>query len=495
MTSLETHDNDSFRLLVSSVIDYAIFMLDVNGIVLTWNEGAERITGYSADDIIGQHFSLFYTEQDQLKDHPTKELHHAREHKHYEEEGWRIRKDGSLFWANVVITALFKDSQLVGFAKVTRDLTERRLHEQKLLAAEHKLEAALQVGKIGIMEIDLETGLCSTAFHSVLSDTKAETVDDLLGLILPEEHHYARAMFNVAATSGILDMECRVKIDGETRWLCWRGWKSAGASKFLVTVTDVSERRAQEEKERQLALLAEREDFVSTLAHDMKNPLIGANRLLDLLIEERVGVVQPEQRRLLSCLKESNDGVLQLIYNLIDTYRWESAAYHLRLEETDLKEIAVDLVGQVSAFASHRNVRIDLDVPNGQVLCWCDRGAMRRVLKNLIDNALKFSIEGGCVMVRLAVIAQSVLVSISDNGPGVKKEDQHRLFKRFAQGEAGKRYEGGSGLGLYLCKKIVEGHLGHISFRSTPGVSTTFTVQIPERVSGERGTERIQGLA
>ena len=131
---------DQFRLLVESVRDYAIFLLDSEGYVRSWNAGAQRIKGYSADEIIGRHFSTFYPEAEAKSGKPAEELRIAAADGRWEEEGWRIRKDGSRFWANVVITALREPSgELVGFAKVTRDLTERkRAEEDRLaLAVEH----------------------------------------------------------------------------------------------------------------------------------------------------------------------------------------------------------------------------------------------------------------------------------------------------------------------------------------------------------------------
>jgi len=121
---------DQFALLVSGVVDYAIFMLDPTGVIVTWNEGAQRIKGYSAQDIIGQHFSVFYPAEEVRNRKPDWELEVARREGRYEEEGWRLRKDGTRFWANVIITALRDESgRLRGFGKVTRDLTEQRAQE------------------------------------------------------------------------------------------------------------------------------------------------------------------------------------------------------------------------------------------------------------------------------------------------------------------------------------------------------------------------------
>jgi PAS domain S-box-containing protein len=121
-----------FRLLVASVEDYAIFTLDPNGVVVSWNAGAQRSKGYRAEEIIGRHFRVFYPPDKQQSRHPEHELRLALRDGRYEEEGWRLRKDGSRFWANVVITAVYDDTGAhLGFAKVTRDTSERRRMEQE----------------------------------------------------------------------------------------------------------------------------------------------------------------------------------------------------------------------------------------------------------------------------------------------------------------------------------------------------------------------------
>jgi PAS domain S-box-containing protein len=141
----------SFRLLVEGVADYALYMLDPDGVVTSWNIGGQRIKGYTPDEIIGQHFSRFYTEVDRANGKPLRALRIAREQGRYEEEGWRVRKDGTFFWASVIIDPIYEDGTLVGFAKITRDITERREAQLKLeqmhqqLAESQKLDALGQL--------------------------------------------------------------------------------------------------------------------------------------------------------------------------------------------------------------------------------------------------------------------------------------------------------------------------------------------------------------
>lgn len=133
-----THMNEE-QLLLQSIRDYAIFRLDPEGYIRSWNEGARHLKGYSAEEIIGKHFSVFYTDQDKQDKKPERELVIAAREGKYEEEGWRVRKDGTLFWANVLITRLLDaEGKLVGFAKVTRDLTEKKLAEEKLVRSEQR---------------------------------------------------------------------------------------------------------------------------------------------------------------------------------------------------------------------------------------------------------------------------------------------------------------------------------------------------------------------
>jgi PAS domain S-box-containing protein len=191
---------ERFRVLVQSVRDYAIFALDLEGRVQSWNEGARRIKGYEADEIVGRHFSVFYPPEVAASGHPAHELAIAREEGRYEEEGWRLRKDGTRFWANVIITALRDDDgTLIGYAKVTRDLTERRLSQQREIEdarriAEAEASSRAKTGFLAAMSHELRTPLNAIAGYAQLmqegvgGDVSAAH-RDYLGRIINSQQH------------------------------------------------------------------------------------------------------------------------------------------------------------------------------------------------------------------------------------------------------------------------------------------------------------------
>src|SRR5207248_3324964 len=144
MSSTPQMDYDAYRLLVQEVKDYAIFMLDPKGRVLSWNAGAQRLKGYTPEEIIGRHFSVFYTPEAVATGWPDEELRRAERDSRFEDEGWRVRKDGTLFWANVIITAIRDEGRLIGYSKITRDLTERRAHEEALRQSEESLRLLVE---------------------------------------------------------------------------------------------------------------------------------------------------------------------------------------------------------------------------------------------------------------------------------------------------------------------------------------------------------------
>lgn len=251
-------------------------------------------------------------------------------------------------------------------------------------------------------------------------------------------------------------------------------------SNLARTIRYAIERKQHEKDAKRLALLEKHEEFMATLTHDLKNPLIGNNLILELMAEQVMGVVSAEQANLLLNLRDSNSSLISMIQSLIDVYRFEKEVDAVKLECLDPRQIVDKCIKSIEPIATHRQIKLRTDIPDSIATITADAAAFRRVMQNLLDNALKFTPDGGAITVEAQTRDDGIIFEIKDSGPGIPQEEQDRLFERFAQGRAGKKFTPGTGLGLYLCKQLVSAHRGEISCISNMGSGTTFTIKLPQ---------------
>ncbi len=258
-----SNSEESFRLLVEGVKDCAIFMLDPSGRVVTWNPGAQRIKGYRADQIIGRHFSQFYTQEDIESGKPDRELKIAASEGHLEDEGWRLRQDGSRFWANVIITAIKdKNGELLGFSKVTRDFTDRKTAEQALLQSEQRFRTLFESSPDAIIAIDQEGKIteANSQVGRLFGYSRVELLGQPVEVLIPERfrnvHTSHRKEYSDQPRTrpmGIgLDLHGRRKDGSEfPADIMLSTAESVAISTVLCVIRDLSERaRMKEEVER-----------------------------------------------------------------------------------------------------------------------------------------------------------------------------------------------------------------------------------------------------
>ncbi|MFN8554458.1 MAG: hybrid sensor histidine kinase/response regulator [Candidatus Obscuribacterales bacterium] len=252
------------------------------------------------------------------------------------------------------------------------------------------------------------------------------------------------------------------------------------APNLARTIRYAIERKQHDRDAKRLAVLEKHEEFMATLTHDLKNPLIGNNLILELMAEQVMGVVSQEQANLLLSLRDSNALLISMIQSLIDVYRFEKDVDTVKMESIDPLPIIDKCVKSIAPIATHRQVRLCTDLSDQVMTIIADAAAFRRVMQNLLDNALKFTPDGGVISVGAQALDDSVVFEVKDSGPGIPPEEQDRLFERFAQGRNGKKFTPGTGLGLYLCKQLVSAHSGEISCISDIGRGTTFSVKLPQ---------------
>ncbi|HKP77197.1 MAG TPA: PAS domain S-box protein [Longimicrobiaceae bacterium] len=494
-----------YRLLVESVRDYAIFALNPTGHILSWNQGAERFKGYTRDEILGKHFSIFYPEEDKAWGKPAWELEVAARDGRLEDEGWRIRKDGSRFWANVVITALHDDSgALVGFTKVTRDLTERRAAEEALRESEERFRLMVQsVKDYAIFMLDPTGHIAS--WNEGAQRIKGYTADEIIGkhfsiFYTDEEKDWKPPMeLEVAGQVGRFEDEgWRLRKDGTRFWanVIITALRNARGELigFGKVTRDLTERKAAEEEAIENARrLAEveasnrtRSEFLASMSHELRTPLNAIGGYTELLALGVRGPITEEQRHDLERIRQSQVHLLSIINDILNYSRIEAGQVRYDVTAVPLAQAATAVLPMVEpqALAKGLTVRVE-DCPGGAV-ARADETKVEQILINLLTNAVKFTPEGGRITVTCLHAGRRVRVSVADTGIGIPEDEVEAVFEPFVQlGRSLTTGHEGTGLGLAISRDLARAMGGDLTLRSELGKGSTFTLFLPAATGDE----------
>lgn len=351
--------NMRFRLLVECVRDYAIFLLDPKGNVSTWNAGAERLKGYKPDEILGKHFSVFYLEEDRERGCPQEKLDIAKKDGRYAEEGWRVKKDGTKFWASVTITAVLNDAgELQGFAKVTRDLSERKVAEDEA----KKLNQLLNMRMMALEAFN----------NSVCHDLNAPV----------------RAM----------------------------------------------------------------EGFTTALLEDFKEQLES----------------QPVMKDYLMRIQKATVRMRGLVRDLMRLAQVSHDDLKASRELFSITEMVWDIVREEKAYPEHQKHKVDVQ---SWMMADGDPTLVRLLLQNLISNAFKFSSKRSSPAIKVGKRGDEFFVE--DNGIGFEQAKADLLFRPFSRLHSAADYPG-TGIGLTICKRVIDIHDGSIRAEGRPSEGATF---------------------
>ena len=502
---------ERFRLLIESVRDYAIFMLDPGGYVLTWNPGAQRFKGYRADEIIGQHFSRFYPPEALTRGLPEQELRVAAETGVFEDEGWRVRKDGSLFWANVVITAMrTKDGELLGFAKVTRDLTQRRAHEEELRRSEERFRLLIEgVAEYAIFMLD-PNGTVATwnvGAERIKGYTASEIIGQHFSIFYPadvRESGWPEHELQTAAEKGsFVDIGWRLRKDGTTFWahvtitaLRDHTGQLIGYAKLTRDLSEAKRLEAIEEAtqhreemldaERSARMAAQRatrikDEFLATLSHELRTPLSAILGWTQVLLKGDPTQGTDAQKRAIEVIDRNARVQVQLIDDLLDLSRIITGKLRLDVHPVSFASVVEAAVESAITSAQTKGIRLTAMLDAGQNIISADSARLQQVVWNLLTNAIKFTPKGGQIQVLLQRVNSHLELSVSDTGIGIQASFLPHVFDRFSQRDSSTtRLFGGLGLGLAICKQLVELHGGSITAASQgEGMGATFSVRLP----------------
>jgi PAS domain S-box-containing protein len=363
---------ERFRLLVEGVRDYAIFMLDPTGRIVSWNRGAEALKQYRADEIIGHSFSAFYPAEDVAAGKPARELEIALRDGQYEEEGWRIRRDGSSFWAGVLITAVHSaDGSLLGFSKVTRDLTERRAAQERAIADTRRIT-------------EIETA----------SRTKSE--------------------------------------------------------------------------------------FLTAMSHELRTPINATMGYADLLMMDIGGRLSEQQREYVGRVRSSQEHLLAIVNDLLNYGRIEAGQLAYELAPAPLRELVDKVFPMVRPQAVTKGLTLVMNPCPPGLSVQVDRIKGEQIILNLLSNAVKFTPAGGHVSVACALAGATGQVIVEDDGPGIPVEKQEAIFAPFVQlGRSLTSGHEGTGLGLAISRDLARAMNGDITVESAPGKGARFILTLP----------------
>ncbi|MBL0392637.1 PAS domain S-box protein [Ramlibacter monticola] len=477
------------QLLIEAVTDYGIFMLDPGGHIVSWNSGAQKLKGYKREEILGKHFSIFYPPDAVASGWPEEELRLAKLRGRFEDEGWRLRKDGTRFWANVTITALYGPmGELAGFAKITRDLTERRRHEEELRVSEERFRLLVDSVQDYAIFMLSPSGIVES-WNAGAEAIKGYRPDEIIGhdfrvFYAPEDRAAGKpdAALKTALEHGRFETEgWRVRKDGGMFWanvVITAVRSPAGDLRGFAKVTrDMSERRRLEELENSSRRMNE---FLAMLAHELRNPLAPIRNAVTIMQLETL--TSPVLRNCRDVIDRQLSHVTRLVDDLLDVGRLSTGKVTLRKELVRLSDVVSRSVETVRPLITTRRHVLEVHQPEEPVYVNGDSTRLSQVLQNLLVNAAKYTPDNGRIDLRVRTDEGMVYVYVQDNGRGIAAEDLRRIFQLFMQAEAAQSAaaESGLGIGLTLARSLAEMHGGSIEATS-PGLGqgSTFTLRLP----------------
>ena len=485
--------------LVASIRDYAIYMLSPSGIVVSWNPGAERFKGYSANEIIGRHFSTFHTREDQDAGIPARALRIAQAEGKFECEGWRVRKDGTRFWASVVIDPVYADDgSLAGYAKITRDITDKKRASEELLASERQFRLLVQ-GVVDYAIYMLSPQGLVTNWNAGAHRIKGYETDEILGSHFSRfytDEDRARSLpahaLQQASQHGRYEAEgWRVRKDGSRFWahviidaIHADDGILLGFAKITRDITEREEAARTLERAREELFQSQKMEAIGQLtggvAHDFNNLLSIVSTAVQVLDAQGTS---PAQKKVLQSIHRAVERGSGLTTQLLAFARQQPLAPTIQDPNKILANFEPVLRRGVSA-------NIDLRVDLGESVCLVniDEARLEAAVLNLVVNARDAMPDGGTVSITTSSVQLAegehaalqagsyVKIAVADSGQGMPPEVLARACEPFFTTKpVGK----GTGLGLSQVQGFIVQSGGAMDIQSLEGSGTTITIYLP----------------
>ncbi|OWT74843.1 hybrid sensor histidine kinase/response regulator [Achromobacter sp. HZ28] len=505
---MQLSNDQRTTLLVDAIRDYAIYLLDANGYVSSWNPGAERFKGYTASEIIGQHFSRFYTDEDRASGRPAKALRIAAETGSFESEGWRVRKDGSRFWCSVVIDPVrAPDGSIIGYAKVTRDISDKKAARDALYASEQRFRLLVQgVRDYAIYMLDADGCITNwnTGAQTIKGYGEAEVIGRHFSMFYTEEDRERGEPWHAletARTKGKYQREgWRVRKGGERFWAMVvidpihdENGNFLGYAKITRDVTERREAQLELDRSRDALNQAQKMEAIGRLtggvAHDFNNLLTVIRSSAELL---RRPDLAPEKRdRFLAAIVDTAARAGELTRQLLAFARKQP----LRPEIFDVTQRLSGMEHLILTSVGSP-IRVEFDLPQGLDHIRADPSQFETAVLNLVVNARDAMPRGGTLRIaarntgtlpavrnHAGALGAYVAVSVTDTGSGIPAELLSRIFEPFF---TTKGVNQGTGLGLSQAYGFAKQSGGEVDVQTELGAGTTFTLYFPRAQPADR---------
>jgi PAS domain S-box-containing protein len=481
------NSEERYRLLVESIHDYAILMLDPDGLVTTWNKGAESINGYRSDEIIGRHYSQLYPQEDVLQGRPQHELAVAAAEGRFEEEGWRIRKNGTSFWADVVITPIYDSGgELSGFSEVVRDVTERKDAQKHLAQMEGRYRGLLEAAPDAMVVVnqDGDIVLLNVQAERQFGYRRDELLRQKVKNIIPEGFAERLLADALRSTEDALAQQIGTGIeligrrkDGSEFPIEIMLSPLESAEGILVTaaIRDITERKRHETalQERNVELQAavgELEAFSYSVSHDLRAPLRAIDGFSRILLKQCGPTLSAESRGYLQRVRDNTVRMGQLVDDLLTFARLGRKP--LSKQQVPTRTVVDQVVRDLRQQSDGRSVSVSVgEMPP----LWGDPALLKQVFVNLIDNAFKYTRMRAEAAIEIGSreIGGEQVLFVRDNGTGFDMRYADKLFGVFQRLHRAEDFEG-TGVGLAIVQRIVQRHGGRVWAEAAVDRGATF---------------------
>lgn len=500
---------ERLRTLIDSIQDYAIFMLDRKGRITTWNPGAQRVKGYSDAEIIGQPFARFFPPEDIAAGKPEELLQAAATVGRAEDEGWRVRGDGSRFWTHGVITCI-RDAtgNLRGFSKITRDLTARKQMEEALRESESRYRALFNDSPFAMWTFDPKA-LRFLQVNEAAIRQYGYSRDEFRSMTLPD--------IRPADEISRVDEVRQQPHPDDDRFGIWKHRKKNGeiidveiyshqigeedSTVELVIAVDITERLEAERliAEQTRALILSRKEaeranrlksqFLASMSHELRTPLNSILGFSELLEDEIPGPLNDKQKRYLGHIRSGGKHLLDLINDILDLSKIEAGQLELNIEEFRVSAALREVLDLIRPLAMKKRQQLK-SVARDALTVRGDRTRFKQIVYNLLSNAVKFTPEKGTIALDAIAKGDFVRLSVTDTGIGIGAEDLKVVFDEFRQvGDTTKGVKEGTGLGLAIVRRLVEQQGGEVWVESELGKGSRFSFTLPTGLSDGEQTE------